>query len=856
VQLASFWEGLARSQARRPGVYVLVVGAVVALCAWLASHLTVLAGFEHMLPDGRASVLELRRVMGKTAGVSTLFVVIETPADKPADRAALREASTRLTESLRKIGDPYIGSADNGVRESVRFFEERAGLYADKAALEQLRDDVKANFDYAVAKELGTLLDEAPPPPIDEAGIKKRFGIDDTLASRYPDGYFESADGRTHVITARSKILGGDLQGGKAALARVEAAIDAAKVDATLPGAKVSLSGDLYTGVAEVKAINDDVTEVGLLGAALIAGIVFLYYLRTRTLLLMTVVVGVGLVVTAGLTYALVGSLNTATGFVFTIIAGSGINTSIIFMARYLEVRRAGRGLEEAFATAHAETNVATFCAAAASAASFFALLGTAFRGFRELGLIGGLGLVVCWLGTIVALPPLLALLEKFAPIRASTEPGAKPSLVARIRGAWEQSFGRPFVFLVSRAPRALTVGGVALALVGYVALARYATRDPFEYEMKNIRNDPASRAAEERVRTIADGITGYVGAEGMAILVDDVADVAPLRATLYARRDAAPADARPFDRLVALEDFVPADQPAKLELLHSLRQLLLKARKRKAVSDDEWAKLERFVPPEGLEPVTLATLPEGVARPFTEVDGSRGRIVFIVPTHPDLTEDARYLLRWADAYRETKLPNGKVVVGSGRAVIYADMWAAVMSAVPTAVALSLLAVAIVVALTFRAVRPVALVLGALLVGIGWMALWVSIAQIKLNFLNFVALPLTFGIGVDYAVNVMWRANREGPKGALVAVEATGGAVVLCSLTTTLGYLALVGSMNLAVRGLGLAAVIGEVSTLLAAMLVLPSYLLWSGGFEGTRRELDVSTGDPPASSGGAAATG
>jgi len=76
-----------------------------------------------MLPDGRASVLELRRVMGKTAGVSTLFVVIETPADKPADRAALREASTRLTESLRKIGDPYIGSADNGVRESVRFFE-------------------------------------------------------------------------------------------------------------------------------------------------------------------------------------------------------------------------------------------------------------------------------------------------------------------------------------------------------------------------------------------------------------------------------------------------------------------------------------------------------------------------------------------------------------------------------------------------------------------------------------------------------------------------------------------------------------------------------------------------------------
>jgi predicted RND superfamily exporter protein len=34
--------------------------------------------------------------------------------------------------------------------------------------------------------------------------------------------------------------------------------------------------------------------------------------------------------------------------------------------------------------------------------------------------------------------------------------------------------------------------------------------------------------------------------------------------------------------------------------------------------------------------------------------------------------------------------------------------------------------------------------------------------HIKLNFLNFVALPITFGIGVDYAVNVMQHARLEG----------------------------------------------------------------------------------------------
>ena len=102
-----------------------------------------------------------------------------------------------------------------------------------------------------------------------------------------------------------------------------------------------------------------------------------------------------------------------------------------------------------------------------------------------------------------------------------------------------------------------------------------------------------------------------------------------------------------------------------------------------------------------------------------------------------------------------------------------------------------------------------------------------TLFEVKLNFLNFIALPITFGIGVDYAVNVMQRYRHEGPGGALTAVRETGGAVVLCSMTTTLGYLALVGSVNYAVRSLGTAAVLGEIACLLAAVIVLPAALTW-----------------------------
>src|SRR5208283_1683134 len=116
--------------------------------------------------------------------------------------------------------------------------------------------------------------------------------------------------------------------------------------------------------------------------------------------------------------------------------------------------------------------------------------------------------------------------------------------------------------------------------------------------------------------------------------------------------------------------------------------------------------------------------------------------------------------------------------------------------------------------------RAGAAVLFALLVGVAWMTGALALKAAKLNFLNFMALPITFGIGVDYAVNIAHRAAQIGDP--IAAVRHTGGAVILCSLTTLLGYLALVRSANLGIRSLGVAAVLGEVTCLLAAVLVLP----------------------------------
>ena len=77
----------------------------------------------------------------------------------------MREASDAIVKEAQAIGEPWVGSAENGVQEALAFFEKHGGLYVETAELEALQKDVDAYFNYQVAKEMGTLIDENAPPP-------------------------------------------------------------------------------------------------------------------------------------------------------------------------------------------------------------------------------------------------------------------------------------------------------------------------------------------------------------------------------------------------------------------------------------------------------------------------------------------------------------------------------------------------------------------------------------------------------------------------------------------------------------------------------------------------------------------
>jgi predicted RND superfamily exporter protein len=541
--------------------------------------------------------------------------------------------------------------------------------------------------------------------------------------------------------------------------------------------------------------------------------IIVVFFRRPRSIVLL----GTGLVPPVLASFAVadltVDSLNASTAFLGSIIIGNGVNPNIIWLSRYFEERRGGADVRDGIFGAHTNTWLATMIASGAAALAYGSLMITDFRGFRDFGIIGGVGMVFCWVSALTILPAAVAAYEGVRPLPEST---------SKKRGG---GFADGFAAIASRMPKSVVIGSVLLSAIS-IALVTYAfIQDPFEYDFRNLRSvreEGHSEASLVQWR-VNDILASHEQGRGIAVLADSLEDLPVLEAQL----DEMPPGIHSGHH--SLLEFLPSDTDEKLSLLEEIRELALEIRD-KVESEETIRKIDDNLPPEHIEIPTLADLPDEIALRFAEKDGTRGRIMIVQESDDHSTWDGRYLVRWAAALRTLRMSNGERPPLAGRAPVFADMVSAVYEDMPKAIGAAFSATVLLLLIAFRRRQDSLLCIMALLMGILWMAGTMAALGMKLNFLNFVAFPITFGNGVDYSINVMRRYRLEADEGndnpILAAVRRSGGAVVLCSMTTIIGYTSLYVSANQAMNSFGLAMAISEVTCLLAAVLTMPAVMI------------------------------
>ena len=773
---------------------VLIAAALLTVLAGLfAVRLRVKADLANLLPAGAASVRDLGQVQERAQAFGSLLVAVEAPT--PPVRAA---AANDLLTRLRKI-DPALVAAivadQGGVR---RFVWENRYLFAPLSELEGAHDGLRrrlaklnplfVDLDEAGSKDEGAVTLEALQTRMNtaEAEARSPAGLvskDQKLQLIIVRATFPSAE------AARSRQLHDHVRAAMAATA----AVSPAEVD-------MGTTGDIVTVTLEQDAIVEGMTFASIITTVLVAVGLLLYFRSLAAIGIILFGLATGTIVTFAFAWLSIGYLNSATAFLVSVVIGNGINFPIMVVARYLEERRNGEGNPSAVSRAWSGTLPGTLAAALTAAVAYGSLVVTDFRGFRHFGIIGGVGMLLCWAAAYTVVPAALTLLGDRGKL---ARPGPEPAV-----GRWLARL------LPGRSRGPLVALGVMGAVLAGVAI-HYIASDPFEYDLRQVRSSNAqatlARSWQERLDTaFGRGIAG-----GFVLAVDRREDARKLTADLRALTHAG--QGQPLlSQVSSLDDLVPTDQPEKLELLASIRRMI--DRHADKMSAQDRAELMRLRPPEDLRPIGDADVPAELALRFTEKDGTRGRLVFANTSAAVEAWDGRELTALSQRIRSLELPEGTRIAGN--AFVFADMVEVIRRDGPKATLLAFFGVLVVVGVTVGLGLHGVLTAASAVMGALAMLALASLAGLKVNFLDFVALPLTLGIGTDYAANVLLRAKEEGTGGARRALFTTGSAVLLCSFTTVVGYGSLLVSDNAGIRSFGLAAIFGELTCMAAGILV------------------------------------
>lgn len=765
------------------------------------TYLDLRSDLEQLLPATAPSVRALEVLRGRLPGMQHLGVVVDAGGRANLD-AAVRFLDD-LAERVRGYPPRLVSAVRVGAARERRFFETYALQLMEPADVRRLADAVEARHEWEVGQVAGLdLLDEGAPPPIPWEELRRKYEDRFGPAPELPGDRFVSRDGRTAVLVIQTGAESTGIDLALELVRRVRADAEALGFPGRYaPGMRLGMADDVASRVEELQGLIADLTVSGLLVLVLVLGSIVWYFRSWRALPILGLPLAAGTVAAFGIV-ALpplsIRHLNSNTAFLGSIVVGNGINCGIMLLARYREERRS-RDVEAAIVHAVRETWRPTLAAAAAASAAYGSLVATDFRGFNQFGWIGGIGLLGCWVATYLLAPPLIAVFGRRLRL------GGRPRTLS-----WSRFLG------LVRHRRVLAAGSLLLCAASIAGIVG-RSGDWLETDSSRLRRRDSWTRGERYWGRLMDA-TLQANLTPTVVLARDGDEAGRIAGRV--RELASRGGGGGFIASVRTGDMLlPPWRRESLAEAPRLRRHLTPA-VLGGLDPEERRLVELALSPEAMRPLEAGDLPESLTLGVREHDGRLDRNVVIANEVTEATWTLEPVRRFA---REIRGAAGDAPA-AGSLLLSNDILETMLADGPKATAIALAAVLLIALFSFRSLRLSLAAVLSLLVGVLLMLGAMAWGGQRVNFCNFVTLPITFGIAADYAVNMLKRFQADGGDWSL-ALGHTSGAVALCSATTILGFGSLLAAQSQALFSFGVFAVAGEVTCLVTATLLLPALL-------------------------------
>jgi len=885
---------------------VLCVATILAVGGALlaAARLQLDADTNSLIEPSRPFMQRYRAFLAQFGDQEHLYVAIDSQGDAAAAQAAADEIGAALRELPDLTGVRWQIAADEQWRLAPHSMatDELEGLARAAGALRTLAASpdaarVVAQADAALDSLMssGLSMDEgtraqrgADAVALVSAILPDAYG---SLGREMPAEYLRSETGRMLFVEISPRKDFSSLGTIEGTLQEIRGVL--ADMSPRHPRVAIGLTGKPVLQADELATTNADMTRGSIVAVAVIAVLSALMFRSVTRPLLVVITFAIAFGWTYGLTTLLVGRLNLLSLVFMLVLVAAGLDYGIHLLSRYVECRRSMRANSAVTATLRSVA-APTWTGALTSAGTFLLALLTDFGGLRELGIIAGVGLLMCALSMTVVLPSLLAIAEGTRPARVSApsrtggaagnadgDAAACADEVTADRAA-DDAVG----LVAERAARAPWRGraGWTVAASAFLLLV-LASMVPFtrvESNLLKLQAEGLDSVRWERM-LLADSVSaswfaactppdqaaalaliGRARTEPLVAQVRSAFDLVqpdtPERGSMRARIASAGTDssggataspgelsaqdmsglADRLSRLVLLSSMAGpgAQRQAKETLEPLVRQLRTLE---SALRDPASAQAARASAEASAARASLAArnLIEGSACPLRDAIPAALRAKFVAPdgTLCVMLFPAADVWEWAPmeafvgAVRQIDPDVTGVPITQFESMI--DMRSAFILMSWG----SLVLVALLVWMDFRSFRATMACMAALCTGMAWTLGMLVLLDIPLNMANFFGIPMLIGLSVDSAVHIVHRARATGHTHAL---GSTRRAVGLAAATTAIGFGTLCFAHHRGLQSLGWLMVIGSTCCFVAAALTLPAILQAYPPTAGIRRALHV----------------
>ena len=785
-----FVERFAHIVLARPGVTLATVLALCVVAIFVASHLTFDTRFSALLPDDTPELVEVNELQEKAGGTMELIVAVGG-----GDHARKLRFARAVVKQLKT--KPWIRRAD--AEFPVDFFLDRRLLLLSVKALRDLHEAIETEIERAKARANPLYVDlegEGGPKPWAEVDERRTLSRGDLLKRTYT-----TPDGKYLFIRVIPMGTSYNMAAGKKVLSDIKATVAAA--GPKRHGVHVRYAGGLELNQEQHARMMTDLKRASIIALALILLLMTIHVRRLSAPFVLVVPLVTGVTTTLAITAVTIGQLNLVSGFLVSALFGLGIDFEIHLYLRYLEKLERSRDRLAAMHQAILKTMPACLTAAATTAAAFFAMAISDFRGYREYGLIAGMGVLVTLVVTFIALPPLALLIDR--------------------RGRPHRPTGRLRVL-----SRRLAWPMVALGTVLFILALWVAPKVRWYNDFSKLRGISDK---VEFSRYVGDQIGGDFSPA--AIYVENLAQARQVEAHLK------PLAANPTSwvkHYLSLATLVPSELERKRPILREIERNLREVLETGKLKPDDRKRVEDALKLARVRPWRVKDIPKVFRDQFQTVD-NKGQFVIVWPRyHTDVDRDvvawAGVLERIRHGLRDRGIPAKVIEENRIAARVLVQMRAdapSVLTAAGVAVLLFLI-------LDFRTPRLVTMVAGTLGVGIAWMLGMMYLWNIDINVFNQAVLATIIGVGIDNAVHIQHRYIEEGPGSITKVVSTTGSAAFLASATTAIGFGAAVTAHHMGIRSLGWLSIIGLTCTFVASTIYFPAVLRLLEGRRGREK--------------------